>query len=80
MIFIFSTIADLQGSVKFLLYGEVTQLHIHVNVLFSYIILHHAPSQVTKYSSQGSSSLFLILSISEDANKQRNGLKSEAAV
>ena len=42
MIFIFSIIADLQCSVNFLLHSEVTQLHIHVYILFSHIVmLHH---------------------------------------
>ena len=41
-IMIFPIIADLQYSVNFLLYSIVTQLHIHVFVLFSHIImLHH---------------------------------------
>jgi len=52
MIFIFSIIASLQCSVNFLLYSKVTQSHIHVYILFSHIIFHHAPSQVTRYSSQ----------------------------
>ena len=42
MIFIFCITAGLQCSVNFLLYGKVTQLHIHVYILFSHIImLHH---------------------------------------
>ena len=42
MIFIFFIIAGLQCSVSFLLYSMVTQLHIHVYILFSHIImLHH---------------------------------------
>ena len=42
MIFIFSIIAHLQCSVNFLLHSKVTQLHIHVYILFSHIImLHH---------------------------------------
>ena len=42
MIFIFSIIAALQCSVNFLLYSKVTQLYIHVYILFSHIImLHH---------------------------------------
>ena len=40
--FIFSIIIDLQYSFNFLLYSKVTQSH---------IILHHAPLQVTRYSS-----------------------------
>ena len=36
MIFIFS---DLQCSVCFLLYSKVTQLHIHVYISFSHIII-----------------------------------------
>ena len=39
MIFIFSIIAGLQCSVNFLLYSKVTQLYIHVYILFSYIIV-----------------------------------------
>ena len=35
-------------SVNFLLYSEVTQSHIHVYILFSHIILHHAPSELTR--------------------------------
>ena len=35
-------IAGLQCSVHFVLYSKVTQLHIHVHILFSHIImLHH---------------------------------------
>ena len=45
----FSIIAGLQRSANFLLYRKVTQSHIHS---FSHIILHCAPSQVTRYSSQ----------------------------
>jgi len=42
MIFIFCIIAGLQSSVNLLLYSMVTQLHIHVYILFSHIImLHH---------------------------------------
>ena len=42
MIFILSTIADLQYSVNFPLHSKVTQSHIHVYILFSHIImLHH---------------------------------------
>ena len=42
MIFIFSIIASLQCSVNFLLYSKVTQLHMHVYLLFSHItMLHH---------------------------------------
>ena len=38
----FSIIAGLQCSVNFLLYSKVTQLHIHMYILFSRIImLHH---------------------------------------
>ena len=39
MIFIFSIIAGLQCSVNFLMHSKVTQLHIHVNILFSHIII-----------------------------------------
>ena len=41
MIFIFSIVAGLQCSVNFLLYSKVTQAHIHVYILFSYIIMLH---------------------------------------
>ena len=42
MIFIFSITAGLQCSVSFQLCNTVTQLHIHVYILFSHIImLHH---------------------------------------
>ena len=42
MVLIFSIIAGLQCSVNFLLYNKMTQLHIHVYILFSHIImLHH---------------------------------------
>ena len=42
MIFIFSTIAGLHCSANFLLYSTVTQLCIHVYILFSHLItLHH---------------------------------------
>ena len=42
MIFIFSIIAGSQCSLNFLLYSMVIQLHIHVHILFSHIImLHH---------------------------------------
>ena len=42
MTFIFSFIAGLQCSANFLLYSMVTQLHTHVYILFSHIImLHH---------------------------------------
>ena len=42
MTFIFPIIAGLQCSVSFLLYSMVAQLHIHVYILFSHIImLHH---------------------------------------
>ena len=43
MIFIlfFSIIAGLQHSINFLLYSMVTQLHIHVYILFSHIIIFH---------------------------------------
>ena len=37
----FSIIASLQCSVNFLLYSMVTQLHIHVYILFSHIIMRH---------------------------------------
>ena len=49
MIFIFSIIVGLQCSVNFLLYSKVTQLHIHVHILFSH---YHVPSLLTRYSSQ----------------------------
>ena len=40
--YFFSVIAGLQCSVNFLLHSKVTQLHIHVYILFSPIImLHH---------------------------------------
>ena len=39
MIYIFSIIPGLQCSVSFLLYSKVTQLHIHVHILFSHIIM-----------------------------------------
>ena len=40
--FIFSIIVGLQCSVNFLLYSKVTQSHIHIYILFSYILmLHH---------------------------------------
>ena len=39
VIFILSIIAGLHCSVNFLLYSKVTQLHIHVYILFSYIIM-----------------------------------------
>ena len=41
MIFIFSIITGLQCSVSFLLYGMVTQLHIHVYIVFSHIVMFH---------------------------------------
>ena len=44
MIFIFSIIAGLQCSVNFLLYGKVTQSHIHIHILFISLfssMLHH---------------------------------------
>jgi len=42
MILFFSIIAGLQCAVNFLLYSTVTQLHIHVYIFFSHIImLHH---------------------------------------
>ena len=41
MIFTFSIIAGLQCSVNFLLYSKVTQLHIHIYILFSHIIMLH---------------------------------------
>ena len=47
MIFLFSIIADLQCSVNFLLYSMVTQLQIHVYIVFSHIIvLHHKWSDI----------------------------------
>ena len=52
MIFVFSIIAGLQSSVNFLLDCNVTQSHIQTYILFSHIILHHAPSQVTRFSFQ----------------------------
>ena len=53
MIFIFSIIVGLQGSVNFLLYSKVTQSHTHIYIhSFSHIIFHHALSQVTRYSFQ----------------------------
>ena len=54
MISIFSIIAELQCPVNFLLYNKVTQLYIHVYILFSHIImLHHkwldiVPSAIEK--------------------------------
>ena len=39
MIFIFFIIAAVQYSVNFLLYSIVTQLHIHVSILFSHIVM-----------------------------------------
>ena len=46
MIFIFSVVAGLQCSVNFLLYSKVAQLHIHVYILFSHVImLHHKGSK-----------------------------------
>ena len=44
MIFIFSIIADLHCFVNFLLHSKVTQLHIHVYILFFYHILMLQPS------------------------------------
>ena len=41
MIFIFSIVAGLQYSVNFLLYSKVTQLHIHVYILSSHILMFH---------------------------------------
>ena len=49
---IFSITVGLQCSGSFLLYSKATQSHIHTHS-FSHIILHPAPSQVTRYSSQG---------------------------
>ena len=40
--YFFSIIAGLQCSVNFILYSKVTQLHIHIYILFSHILrLHH---------------------------------------
>ena len=50
MIFISSVVVGLQCSVNFLLYSKVTHSHICIHS-FSHIILHHIPSQVTRYSS-----------------------------
>ena len=49
-IFIFSIIVDLQCSATFYC-AAVTQSYIYIYILFSHIILHHVPSQVTRYSS-----------------------------
>ena len=49
-IFIFSIIVGLQHSVNFLLCSKMTQWHTLTDS-FPHIILHHAPSQVTGYSS-----------------------------
>ena len=64
MIFIFSILVGLECSVSFLLYSKVPQWHTHTHTRsFSHIILHHAPSQVTRYGSQcytaGSHCLFI---------------------
>ena len=48
--FYFSIIACLQYSVNFLPYGKVTQLWYIYTFFFSH---YHAPSQVTRYNSQG---------------------------
>ena len=45
----FSIIVGLPCSVNFLLYSKVTQLHIHVCILF---LTLYAPPQVTRHSSQ----------------------------
>ena len=54
MIFIFSIIAGLQCSVNFPLYSMATQLHIHVYIIFSHIIiLHHKwPDRVPSATQQ----------------------------
>ena len=55
IIFTFSIIAGFQGSANFLHYSKPTQSHTHTHICihsFSHIILHHAPSLVTSYSSQ----------------------------
>lgn len=49
MIFIFSNTAGLQCSANFLLHGKVTQSHIRVYNLFSYI--YYAPKHVTRHPS-----------------------------
>ena len=41
MIFIFSIIAGLQCSVNFLLSSKVTQLHVHVYILFPHVTMFH---------------------------------------
>ena len=41
MIFTFSITAGLQCFVNFLLYSKVTQLHIHIYILFPHIIMFH---------------------------------------
>ena len=41
MVFIFSIVAGLQCSVSFLLDSKLTQLHIHVYILFSHIFMLH---------------------------------------
>ena len=52
MIFLF-IIAGLQCSVNFLLYSKVTQLHIHVHILFSHIImLHHKQLDIVPSATQ----------------------------
>ena len=63
MIFIFSIIAGLQCSVNFLLYSKINQSHVCIHS-FSHIILHHAPSQLTRNSFQCYTG-FLCLSISK---------------
>jgi len=53
MIFTFSIIAGLQCSVNFLPHSKMTQSHTHTYIhSFCHIILHHAPSYVTRYCSQ----------------------------
>ena len=64
MIFIFSIIVGLQCSFNYLLYSKVTQSYIHLYTFFSHIILHHAPSQVIRYSSQSYTAGSHCLSIS----------------
>ena len=41
VIFIFCIIAGLQCSVNFLLYRRLTQLYIHVYIIFSHMIVVH---------------------------------------
>ena len=60
MIFIFSIIAGSQCSVSFLLHSKVTQSHIRVYIFF-FPPHYHAPSQVTRHSSQGSTSRISLL-------------------